>query len=158
MISALIEGLRPRVEEGLEGVRLVDEGLVAEADARYGDLVIQVEHDTDAASIRVLTRIPSPAGTGSDFLVFCLSLNTQYWDVKIGLDDDGMMVVHADLDAEEGDDLDALAELVVDRAETIVEMLDGDVCGWLLPRGLGTPTQLERWRSRAVSSNGKDEE
>jgi hypothetical protein len=157
MISELIGGLRPRVEEGLEGVRTTEDGLVAAADARYGDLVLQVEHDLDAASIRVLTRIPMPGGTGPDFLLFCLSLNTQYWDVKIGLDDDGMMVVHADLDAEEGDDLDALAELVVDRAETIVEMLDGDVCEWLLERKLGTPAQIERWSTRQPSENGADE-
>jgi hypothetical protein len=147
MISVLLEGLRSRVEEGLEGVRVADEALIAESDARYGELLLHVEHDADASSIRVLTRVPPPIA-GPDFLLFCLALNTQYWDVKIGLDDDGMMVVHADLDAEEGDDLDALAELVVDRAETIVEMLDGDVCSWLLERSLGTPAQLERWRSR----------
>lgn len=149
----MIHRLRPHLEEGLEGVRVVSEdgteAIEATADARYGELTLTVEHDDDAASIRVSTVVPPPAGAGPDFLLHCLTLNTQYWDVKIGIDDEGELVVHADLDAEEGDDIEALAELIVDRAETIVELLDDDLCGWLLERRLGTPAQVERWRARA---------
>jgi len=152
MASEMITGLKPIVEAGLDGVRAVDGALVATADTRFGELSLRIEHDEDAASIRVLTSVPPPAGGGADFLLFCLAINTQYWDVKVGVDDDGMLIVHADLDAEDGDDLDALGELIVDRAETIVEMLDDDICGWLLARGLGTPAQLERWRTRAPAA------
>ena len=87
MASELIAGIRPRVEEGLEGVRAEDGALVANADARFGDLELAVEHDEEAASIRVLARVPPPAGAGPDFLLYLLALNTEYWDVKAGIDE-----------------------------------------------------------------------
>ncbi|MEZ4254030.1 MAG: hypothetical protein R3B99_37965, partial [Polyangiales bacterium] len=52
-----------------------------------------------------------------------------------------------DLDADEGVDIERLAEAVVERAEAVVDVLDEDLVQWLLERELGTPDQRERWQS-----------
>jgi hypothetical protein len=146
MEDELLSALRARIEEDLDGVKLTEEGLAAVVDARYGELTVRVDHEAPAESIRVSTALPPPAGAGTDFLIFCLALNTQYWDVKVGLDDDGLLVVHADTDADLP--LEALATVIVDRVETMIELIDEDLVDWLLDRGLGTPTQRARWTTR----------
>ncbi len=147
MASALLESLRPLVEEELDGIASTPDGLRAMADARFGEVVIRVDHDEEAEAIRVQVSLPPPAGAGREFLVWCLATNTQYWDVKFGLDEDGMLAVHADLGAEAEAD-EALANEVVDRVESILQLLDEDLPDYLLANGLGTPAQRARWQSR----------
>lgn len=145
----LLMSLEERIEDDLDGLALVDGSLKAVNDARYGEVTLSIDHDEEAASLRVSVAIPPPAGAGTDFLIWCLATNMQYWDVKIGLDDDGQLVIHADLDADEDTDLGRLGASVVDRAETILDLLDDDLTTWALEHGLGTPAQRERWVSRA---------
>mgnify|MGYP006915196792 CR=1 FL=1 len=99
-----------------------------------------------------------PAGSGPGFLVFCLATTAQYWDVKIGLDDDGLLVVHADVDATPDGDLDLVAETLAARAETIAELIDDDLVPYLLEHGLGTPAQRARWKSREDIGDEEDED
>lgn len=148
MASPLLESLRPLVEEDLDGITATPEGLRAVADARYGEVTIRIDHDEEAAAIRVQVSLPPPAGAGPEFLVFCLATNTQYWDVKFGLDEDGMLSVHADLEAEGAQADETLANDVVDRVDSILQLLDEDLAEHLLATGLGTPAQRARWESR----------
>ena len=149
MASEIINALRHALEEGLKGITLVEDSLEAGIDARYGDVVLEIDHDLEAESIRVSVDLPPPPGAGTDFLIWCLTVNTQYWDVKIGLDEDGLLVFHGDLDVVDEADVNELAQVILDRAETITELIDDDLTEWLLERGLGTPGQQERWLSRA---------
>jgi hypothetical protein len=84
--------------------------------------------------------------------LWALSLNARYWDVKVGLDDDGMFLVHADLDAAILD-LDGLAAEVVDRVDSISDVIDQDLVDWAMARGLGTPAQRTRWAEAAPASS-----
>ncbi len=147
MASELLESLRPLVEEDLDGISATPEGLRAMADARYGEVVIRVDHDREAEGIRVQVSLPPPAGAGPEFLVWCLATNTQYWDVKFGLDEDGMLAVHADLEANGSEADEALANGVIDRVESIFQLLDEDLPDYLLTNGLGTPAQRARWQT-----------
>lgn len=147
MADDLLSALRERLDEDIDGIARTEDGLEAIVDARYGEVVLEVEHDVEAQSLRLMVCVPPPAGAGADFLIWALSTNTQYWDVKIGLDEAGHLVIHADLDAE-GEPIADLAGLIVDRTETILELLDADLVEWLLEHGLGTPAQRERWISR----------
>jgi len=147
MPEELLLALKERLDEELDGLSLTGDGLEAIADARYGEVTIQIEHDLEVDSVRVMVAVPVPAGSGLQFLVWCLASNTSYWDVKIGLDEEGHLVVHADLDAD-GADRELLASRIVDRVETILELLDDDLAEWLLAHDLGTPRQRERWKSR----------
>ena len=153
MASDLLTALHQRMEEDLPGLTVTPDGLQTVADCRYGEVVLEVDHDPEAESIRVGVAIPPPAGSGPDFLLFCLALNAQYWDVKTGLDEEGRLLVHADLDADAEGDLDALATEVVDRIDTVLELLDDDLTEWLLDAGLGTPAQRERWIARAETES-----
>jgi hypothetical protein len=148
MSSALLESLRALVEEDLDGITSTPDGLRAVADARYGEVMLRIDHDEEAEAIRVQVSLPPPAGAGPEFLVFCLSTNTQYWDVKFGLDEDGMLSVHADLEAEGSQADEVMANDVVDRVESILQLLDEDLAEYLLTHGLGTPAQRARWQSR----------
>lgn len=156
MSEELLRALRDRVEEDLDGIKLVDDRLEAIVDARFGEMTLLIEHDDEAESIRVMVCLPPPAGAGPDFLLWALAINTQYWDVKIGLDDNGQLVVHADLEAE-GEEMGDLASLVLDRSETIVELLDADLVEWLLEHDLGTPIQRDRWNNRRPVVDEPDE-
>lgn len=151
----LLTALRDRLEDDIDGITRTDEALEAILDARYGEVRLQIEHDDEAGSLRVMVCIPPPAGAGHDFLLWALSTNTQYWDVKIGLDEVGQLVVHADLDSD-GEELARLAALVADRMETILELIDDDLVEWLLERDLGTPQQRERWVSRCPTVQEED--
>jgi hypothetical protein len=148
MASDLLRALRDRIDEDLEGATVTPDGLRAPAEIRYGDVVVAIDHDLEAASVRIGVAVPPPAGAGGEFLLWCLGTSTQYWDIKIGLDDEGFLLVHSDLDADDDVDLGALATMVVDRAETILDLLEEDLVEWLLSHGLGTPAQRERWETR----------
>lgn len=156
MASQLLESLRAMIDEELDGVTSTPEGLRAIADVRFAETVIRIDHDEAAEAIRIQALIAPPAGAGTEFLVWCLATNTQYWDVKIGLDEDGMLSVHADLEAEAGTQANEdLANDLVDRVESILQLLDEDLAEYLLDAGLGTPAQRARWESRQP---GNDEE
>jgi hypothetical protein len=148
MPSEILGRLAERMQDDVDGITLTADALEAVADIRFGEVTIQFDHDEDANSIRVGVAVPPPAGAGRSFLVWCLSINTEYSDVKIGLDEGGELLVHSDVDADKDADLDELARVLVDRAESILELLDEDLIQWLLEQGLGTPAQQERWRSR----------
>lgn len=143
----LLDDLYDRMEEDLDGLSRVPEGLRAVVDARFGEVTVRIDHDPEAEMIRVSVAVPPPAGAGRSFLIWCLSTNAMYWDVKLGLDTRGRFLVHADLDAREGIDPDDLAAAVVERAETVVDLLDDDFVEWLLSHGLGTPIQRDRWET-----------
>ncbi len=147
MADELLSALRDRLEDDIDGIAETERGLGAVVDARFGEVTLEIEHDAEADSLRVMVCLPPPAGAGPDFLLWALSTNIQYWDVKIGLDEAGQLVVHADLDSE-GEELVDLAGLVVDRVETILELVDEDLVDWLVEHNLGTPQQRERWQSR----------
>ena len=157
MSDAMLDALRQRLAERLPGLTRSGMGLRSALDARYGMLVLRLDWDAEAESIRVAAHIPPPAGSGTELLVWCLATNAQYWDVKIGLDDEGLLVVHADVDADPEGDLGALAERLSDRAETIRELLDDDLAPYLLDRGLGTPAQRARWIDRAETDDDDDD-
>ncbi len=156
LLTALLEELT----EEIDGIARTPAGLEAVVDARYGELSLLVEHDEEAESIRVSAAVPPPAGAGVEFLLWCLHANSQYWDVKVGLDDEGRLLVHADLDVSTTLPTDELAALVSDRAETVVEFIDDDLVGWLLISDMGTPAQRERWLSRLDENDllGDDED
>jgi hypothetical protein len=158
MASDILTELKERIDEDLDGLTATPDGLQAVADARFGELTLQIEYDDEAASMRVSAAVAPPAGAGLEFLLWCLHTNTQYWDVKFGLDDDGRLLVHADLDVEEGADLGPLASAVLDRAETVVELVDDDLTEWMLSHGLGTPAQRERWMARRPTGSGEESE
>lgn len=147
MPTDLLRALHAPLLQEVSGLELSDAGLRGELDLRYGLLPFQIDHDAEAEALRVSVRLPPPAGGGADFLVWCLALNAQYWDAKLGLDEDGLLLVHADLDASPNANLDALSAAIIDRIDTIAELIDDDLCTYLLERRLGTPQQLERWQS-----------
>lgn len=146
----LLDNLYDRMEEDLDGLARVPEGLSAVVDARFGEVTVRIDHDPVAEMIRVSVAVPPPAGAGRSFLIWSLSTNAMYWDVKLGLDARGRVLVHADLDATEGSDLDELAAALVERAEAVVDLLDDDFVGWLHSHDLGTPAQRERWEAYAL--------
>ena len=145
MARDLLSELYDHVEEDLDGVTLTPDGLRAVFDGRFGEVVVRVEFDDEEEMLRVSAAVPPPAGSGRSFLIWCLSLNAKYWDVKTGLDEEGHLLVHADVDAPLDGDLEMLAAAVIERADAIVELLDDDFVEWLLDRDLGTPAQRARW-------------
>ena len=154
----MLDALRKKLAGRLPGLTRSGVGLRAALDARYGVLVLRLDWDEEAASIRVATHLPPAVGSGPELLVWCLATNAQYWDVKIGLDEEGLLVVHADVDADPRADVDLLAERLADRADTIRELLDDDLAPYLLDRGLGTPAQRKRWAARSADEHGADDD
>ena len=153
MARDLLDRLYERMEEDLDGLARLPEGLRAVVDARYGEVTLCIDHDAEAEMIRVSVAVASPAGAGRSFLVWCLAANAMYWDVKLGLDGGGLLLVHSDLDAHRGLDIDELAAAVVERADTVVDLIDDDFVQWMLTHRLGTPSQQARWTSRAVEKS-----
>ncbi|HJL45817.1 MAG TPA: hypothetical protein RMG45_08275, partial [Polyangiaceae bacterium LLY-WYZ-15_(1-7)] len=143
MARDLLPELFDRIEDELDGLTLAPDGLRAVVDGRFGEVTVAVEHDPEEEMLRISAAVPPPAGTGRSFLVWCLALNAKYWDVKMGLDSAGRLLVHSDLDAEDDADIDDLAAAVVERADAVVDLLDDDLVEWLLDRDLGTPGQRE---------------
>jgi hypothetical protein len=147
MPTDMLRSLHAPLLEEVSGLEITDEGLRGELDLRYGLVPFHIDHDSEAEAVRVSVRLPPPAGGGPDFLVWCLALNGQYWDAKLGLDEDGFLLVHADLDATPDADVDVLKANITGRIDTIAELIDDDLCAYLLERSLGTPQQLERWQN-----------
>jgi hypothetical protein len=149
MATEILQALHERIDDDLDGLALTPDGLQAVTDARWGEITLHIDHDPEAATVRVSAALPSPAGAGSEFLVWCLWVNGQYFDVKVALDDEGRLLVHGDLDAAEVDPSD-LATDVVDTAESILDLIDDDLVEWCLGNGLGTPAQRQRWEARVT--------
>jgi hypothetical protein len=147
MGTDILKALHERIEEDLDGLALTPDGLRAVTDARWGELTLHIDHDPEAATVRVSAAIPPPVGAGVEFLIWCLSLNGQYFDVKVALDEDGRLLVHSDLDADDMEPSD-LATDVVDAAESVLDLIDDDLVEWCVAHGLGTPAQRQRWTSR----------
>lgn len=150
MPTDLLRALHAPLLDEVAGLELADDGLRGQLELRYGISPLQIDHDPEAEALRVSVRLPPPAGAGADFLVWCLSLNAQYWDAKLALDEGGFLLVHADLDATPASDLEQLRGALVDRVDTISELIDDDLCGYLLERRLGTPEQLDRWQAESA--------
>ena len=158
-----LEALRALLEEDLDGVSVTPGGLRSVVDTRYGEITIRVdpdeeEQDENTVALRVHALIPTPVGAGSEFLVWCLTTNVEYWGVKIGIDEDGMMSVHADLEVVGAVSIHALAAEIIDRSESVQQLLDEDLVEYCLAHGLGTPQQRARWKSHAPSALGDDDE
>lgn len=149
MPTDLLRALHAPLLDDVSGLELDDDGLRGVLDLRYGLLAFQIDHDPDAEALRVSARLPPPAGAGPEFLIWCLALNAQYWDAKLALDEGGFLLVHADVDASPDSDVEQLRSALIDRIDTIAELIDDDLCEYLLERNLGTPEQVKRWRSEA---------
>jgi len=157
MPTDLLRTLLPLVEDDLDDVEGSVDGLTADVSTRYGEVVLRVEHDEEAESLRVGVAIPPPAGAGISFLIFCLSLDARYWDVKVGLDDAGFLLLHSDLPAPESEDVADLASLLVERSDAVIDLLDDDLVGFMLEHDLGTPSQTSRWIERAPELDDEED-
>ena len=155
MARELLDRLQDRMVDDLDGLERSDDCLRFRADARFAPLVGEILHDVAAEMLRVCIVVTVPAGAGTEFLVWCLSANAKYWDVKFGLDEQGRLLVHSDLDAHRGVEIDRIANAVVERAETVVDLIDDDLIMWLMARGLGTPAQHTRWQNWAIDKAGE---
>ena len=144
----LLEELFDLVQEDLDGVSMTPDGLRAIVDGRFGEVTVAIDHDADAEMLRIGAAVPPPAGSGRSFLLWCMATNARYWDVKIGINDQGLLLVHSDLDAPPETNMDELSAAVIERADTVVDLLDDDLVDWLLTHGLGTPAQRARWEAR----------
>jgi hypothetical protein len=150
MTSHLLVLLAPKLKDAFPGLSAVDDGLRSVLDHRFGDIPFLIDHELEVASLRVAARVQAPTGAGTECLIWCLTTSSEYWDVKIGLDPGGSLIVHADIEVQDDSvDPDAVAGTIRDRAETISGLLDRDLVDWLLSRGLGTPAQRTRWIARA---------
>jgi hypothetical protein len=149
MSTDLLRALQGPLLEDIPGLELTPNGLRAQLELDYGLVPLEIDHDPEAEALRVSVRTPSPVGAGPDFLIWCLALNAQYWDAKIALDEGGMLLVHADLDASPGTSLEQLRSALGARVDTIAELIDDDLRSYLRERRLGTPEQLARWNGRS---------
>lgn len=144
-MTDLLEALHAPLLEEVAGLELAADGLRGQLDLRYGLLTFQIDHEEDAEALRVSVRLPPPVAAGPEFLIWCLSLNAQSWEAKFALDESGFLLVHADLPASSDGDVDLLRDDITDCIDSIAELIDDSLCGYLLERRLGTPAQLERW-------------
>jgi hypothetical protein len=144
MDEDILEALRELMEPELPGIQRQGSGLTASEDRRYGRLVVRFDFDPAADSLRMYTAVPPPPGAGPEFLVWCLSTNTLYWDVKIGLDAHGMLLIHSDVDLDQAD-LTSTARVLLDRVRAMYELIDDDLVEYLLKSKLATPAQAERF-------------
>jgi hypothetical protein len=144
MDDDILEALQELMEPELTGIQRQGSGLYVTQERRYGRLVLRFDFDPAAESLRMYTSVPPPPGAGPEFLVWCLSTNTLYWDVKIGLDAHGMLLIHSDVDLDQGD-LTGTARVLLDRVKAMYELLDDDLVEYLLKSRLATPAQIERF-------------
>jgi hypothetical protein len=144
-MTELLEALHTPLLEAVSGLELLSEGLRGQLDLRYGMLAFQIDHEEEEEALRVAVRLPPPVGAGHEFLVWCLALNAQSFSAKLGLDDSGFLLIHGDLSAPATIDVDLLRDDITDCIDSIAELIDENLCAYLLERRLGTPAQLERW-------------
>ena len=147
MAMDLLPALRDLLKD-LLALELSADGLRGFLDLRYGVVPLHIDYDREAEGMRVCVRIPTPPATGAEFLLWCLVTNGRYWDAKIAIDEEGYLLIHADMDAPPRPDLEVLHTALSDRIDTIAELIDDDLCEYLLQRGLGTPEQLARWQDQ----------
>ncbi len=148
-MTDLLEALHGPLLEEVSGLELAAEGLRGQLDLRYGLVAFQVDHDEEAEALRVGARLPPPLGTGHEFLLWCLALNAESWDAKVGLDEAGFLLVHVDLPAPAEADVEQLRDEITEAIDEIAELIDDSLCSYLLERRFGTPAQLERWSGDA---------
>jgi hypothetical protein len=148
MTDPLLNKLAKALAAEFPGLTELQSGMEVVRELRYGRVTILFDFDAETKSIRVYARVPVPPGAGPDFLIWCLSTSTLYWDVKIGLDEAGMLVVHSDVDFDPVEE-QALAQLLIERVDAIGELLDDDLVPYQLDHQLCTPAQAARWRGWA---------
>jgi hypothetical protein len=136
--------LHKRMRGEIEGLELEPAGMRATIDTRYAALEMHFDFDAQARSLRVYVSLPTPVGGGVELLRWCLSMNTLYWDVKIGLDAEGGLLVLSDVDIDHGD-LAVTARVVVGRVAAMCELIEDDLVDYLLSHRLATPAQVSRW-------------
>ena len=144
-MTELLEALHTPLLEEVSGLELASEGLRGHLDLRYGLLAFQIDHQEEEEALRVAVRLPPPIAAGPEFMLWCLSQNAQSLHAKYGVDDSGFLLVHADLPAPAGLDVDLLRDDITECIDAIAETIDESLCPYLLERRLGTPAQLERW-------------
>jgi hypothetical protein len=144
MDLSVLEALAELLVAELPGLQIQGTNMQAQLETRYGRVALRFDFDPNAESIRMYTTVPPPAGAGHEFLLWCLSMNTLYWDVKFGLDAQGMLLVHSDVDLDQAD-LTSTTRVLIERAVAMRELLDDDLVQYLLKHKLATPAQEERW-------------
>ncbi len=128
----------------LEGLSLEATGMRATIETRFGKVDFRFDFDSDARSLRTYVVLATPVGAGVEFLRWCLSMNTLYWDVKIGLDGEGRLLVLSDVDLDHSD-LAVTSRVAIGRVSAICELIDDDLVEYLLAHRLATPAQIARW-------------
>jgi hypothetical protein len=128
----------------LAELTLTPSGMHAAIETRYATLDLRFDFDADARSLRTYVVLSTPVGAGVEFLRWCLSMNTLYWDVKIGLDSDGRLLVLSDVDFDHGD-LAVTARVALGRVSAICELIEDDLVDYLMAHRLATPAQIARW-------------
>jgi len=144
-MTDLLEALHVPLLEEVSGLELAPEGLRGQLDLRYGMLAFHIDHEAEAERLRVSVRLPPPPAGGHEFLVFCLALNVESLTAKVGLDESGYLVVHADLPATTESEPELLRDEIIASIDDIADLIDDSLCSYLLEERLGTPAQLERW-------------
>jgi hypothetical protein len=132
---------RLRVE--LPGLVLEPSCMRAPIETRYAALEVRLDYESEARALRIYVALPTPVGAGMEFLRWCLSMNTLYWDVKVGLDAEGRLLVLSDVDLD--GDLAASSRTVLGRVSAICELIEDDLVEYLVSHRLATPAQLARW-------------
>jgi hypothetical protein len=145
MTDPVLERLAQLMSTELPGLTASPSGLEAVRELRYGRVPVMFDYDAETKSIRVYARVPVPPGAGPDFLIWCLTTSTLYWDVKIGLDEAGMLIVHGDVDCDRAE-VEFVAQILCERVDAIGELLDEDLVPYQLDHQLCTPAQATRWR------------
>jgi len=133
---------RLRVE--LPGLVLEPACMRAPIETRYAALEVRFDYERESRALRIYIALPTPVGAGMEFLRWCLSMNTLYWDVKMGLDSEGRLLVLSDVDLDQAD-LTASARIVLGRVSAICELIEDDLVEYLVSHRLATPAQLARW-------------
>ena len=95
-----------RLRAELPGLVLEPSCMRAPIETRYAALEVRFDYESQARALRIYVALPTPVGAGMEFLRWCLSMNTLYWDVKTGLDSEGRLLVLSDVDLDAGDERD----------------------------------------------------
>jgi hypothetical protein len=139
-LSRLYKRMRPELDE----LTLQDSGMHVAIETRYGKIDMRFDFDPEARSLRTYVVLATPLGAGVEFLRWCLSMNTLYWDVKTGLDSEGRLLVLSDVDFDHGD-VAITARVALGRVSAICELIEDDLVEYLLAHRLATPSQIARW-------------